>query len=364
VDKHSTGGVGDKTTLVVAPLVAAAGVPLVKMSGRGLGHTGGTLDKLEAIPGLTTDLSRERMLAQVQAVGCTVARQTGRLVPADAALYALRDVTGTVESLPLLVSSIMSKKIAAGADAIVLDVKAGSGAFLPDVASATELAEAMVAIGHELGRDTVALLTHMDQPLGYAIGNAVEVNEAAAALRGEGPGDLTELALALAGEMIVLAGIAPDPAAARQKVERLLASGVAYERFLAMVEAQGGDPASVANGLPLAPVTADVTAPASGYISRIDALAAGLVSVQLGAGRNRKEDVIDPGVGIVLRKKTGDAVRSGEPIARVFAHSETAAATAAASLARAYEIADAPPPSAPLVLARIDAAGMTRNEPA
>lgn len=358
VDKHSTGGVGDKTTLVVAPLVAAAGVPLVKMSGRGLGHTGGTLDKLESVPGLSTDLSREQMLAQVQAVGCVVARQTGRLVPADAALYGLRDVTGTVDSLPLIVSSIMSKKIAAGADAIVLDVKVGSGAFMPDMAAATALAEAMVAIGQQLGRETVALLTQMDQPLGYAIGNAVEVNEAAAALQGDGPADLTELALALAGEMLVLAEKAPDPAAARQTLETLLASGAAYDRFLAMLAAQGGDTAAAARGLPLAPVAVDVPALAAGYVDRIDARQAGEAAVVLGAGRSRKDDVIDPGVGIILRKKVGDEVDRGEPLARIYARSDEDAERALQSLQQAVLVTAEPPAAATLVLARVDAAGV------
>lgn len=360
VDKHSTGGVGDKTTLVVAPLVAAAGVPLVKMSGRGLGHTGGTLDKLEAVPGLTTDLSRPQMLAQVQSVGCVVARQTGQLVPADAALYGLRDVTGTVDSLPLIVSSIMSKKIAAGADGIVLDVKVGSGAFMPDLDAAAALARTMVSIGQRLGRETVALLTQMDQPLGYAIGNAVEVNEAAAALQGAGPADLTELALALASEMLVLAQKAPDPDRARTTLAGLLESGAAYERFLAMIAAQGGDRTAVEQGLPLAPVAVDVPAADSGYVGRVDARRAGEAAVLLGAGRSRKYDDIDYGVGIVLRKKVGERVQAGEPLARIYARTEPDAEKAAASLQSAVTIVTAPPPPQPLVLARVDAAGMSQ----
>lgn len=360
VDKHSTGGVGDKTTLVVAPLVAAAGVPLVKMSGRGLGHTGGTLDKLEAVPGLTTSLSRDAMLAQVQEIGCVIASQTARLVPADAALYALRDVTGTVDSLPLMASSIMSKKIAAGADAIVLDVKVGSGAFLPDEEQAIALAETMVGIGHELGRETVALLTQMDEPLGFAVGNAIEVNEAAAALRGEGPADLTELALALSSELLVLAGAADTIDEARVQLTGLLTSGAAYERFLALVRSQGGDAEAVARGLPLAPHVIDVPAETAGFVSRIDARSVGEAAVMLGAGRSRKEDAVDPAVGLELLKKIGDAVAAGEPVARLYVRDAGQAAPVVRRMQQAYTVAAARPPALPLLLARLDTHGLTR----
>jgi len=351
VDKHSTGGVGDKTTLIVAPLVAAAGLPVAKMSGRGLGFSGGTLDKLEAIPGFNVSLSPEAFLATAREVGVVVAGQTGDLVPADGKLYALRDVTATVPSLPLIASSIMSKKIACGANAIVLDVKVGKGAFMRTLDEARALAGAMIAIGREAGRRVTAVLSDMNQPLGLAVGNALEVVEAITTFQGKGPGGLVEHCLVVAAEMLVLGGRASDAAEARRRLQALLADGSALERFRRWVRAQGGDSrvADDTSLLPAAPVVRAVEAPRGGYVAGIDADQVGLVSVSLGAGRQRKGEPVDPAVGIVLGPKMGERVRRGQRLFTVHARSERDAAEAEERLLATYTWADEPVSCPPLV---------------
>ncbi|HHX45182.1 MAG TPA: thymidine phosphorylase [Chloroflexi bacterium] len=351
VDKHSTGGVGDKTTLVVAPLVSAAGLPVAKMSGRGLGFSGGTLDKLEAIPGFNVSLSTGAFLAIAREVGVVVAGQTGDLVPADGKLYALRDVTATVPSLPLIASSIMSKKIAGGADAIVLDVKVGKGAFMRTLDEARALAKAMIAIGQQVGRRVTAVLSDMNQPLGQAVGNGLEVAEAIAALRGEGPEDLIAHCLTVAAEMLVLGERADDAATARRQLEALVADGRALERFRRWVQAQGGDPrvAEDVGLLPAAPVVRAVEAPRSGYIAEIDAEEVGLASVMLGAGRERKGEPIDPSVGVVLGPKVGQRVQAGDHLFTVHARSDREASEAAKRLLVAYTWSEEPVAAPPLV---------------
>ncbi|MFE5317102.1 pyrimidine-nucleoside phosphorylase [Paenibacillus sp. NPDC056579] len=317
VDKHSTGGVGDTTTLILAPLVAAAGIPVAKMSGRGLGHTGGTIDKLEAIEGYRVELTKEQFLQQVTDIGVSVISQSGNITPADKKLYGLRDVTATVESIPLIASSIMSKKIASGADAIVLDVKTGSGAFMKSLEGSIELAKAMVEIGEQVGRETVAVITNMDEPLGLAIGNALEVREAIETLQGSGPDDLTELCLLLGAHMIQLGGKAATYDEAREKMEQLLHNGEALDKLKRLIAAQGGDKelADHPDRLPSAPYQAEVLAAEDGFVSHIDAEELGVTAMMLGAGRATKEDRIDLAVGMVLRKKVGDAVKAGEPLA-------------------------------------------------
>ncbi|CAG7641841.1 pyrimidine-nucleoside phosphorylase [Paenibacillus allorhizosphaerae] len=324
VDKHSTGGVGDTTTLILAPLVAAAGIPVAKMSGRGLGHTGGTIDKLEAIPGFQTERTKLQFLEQVTTIGLAVVGQSGNMTPADKKLYGLRDVTATIESVPLIASSIMSKKIASGADAIVLDVKTGRGAFMKSLEASVELAEAMVAIGSEVGRETIAVITNMDEPLGPSIGNALEVLEAIETLRGRGPAELTELCLELAAHMVVLGGKAKDVAEGKRQVQELLASGAALEKLRQMIAAQGGDAGVVddTKRLPEARFRVAVPAPSDGNVAAIDAESLGLTAMLLGAGRATKEDRIDLAVGLKLAKRVGDVVREGETIAELYMSSD------------------------------------------
>ncbi|MFD0680990.1 MULTISPECIES: pyrimidine-nucleoside phosphorylase [unclassified Paenibacillus] len=320
VDKHSTGGVGDTTTLILAPLAAAAGVPVAKMSGRGLGHTGGTIDKLEAIEGYKVELTKEQFLQQVKSIGVSVISQSGNITPADKKLYGLRDVTATVDSIPLIASSIMSKKIASGADAIVLDVKTGSGAFMKSLDDSIKLAQAMVEIGDQVGRETVAVITNMDEPLGLAIGNALEVREAIDTLRGEGPADLTELCLVLGSHMLQLGGKAASYDEARRLAEELLRSGAALGKLRELIAAQGGNPevADRPELLPSAAYQVPVPALQAGTVSHIDAEALGVTAMMLGAGRATKEDHIDLAVGIVLHKKVGDYVSAGESIAELY----------------------------------------------
>jgi pyrimidine-nucleoside phosphorylase len=346
-DKHSTGGVGDKASLVVGPLVAACGVPFGKMSGRGLGHTGGTLDKLESIPGFRIELSRDEFVSQVRDAGIAIIGQTAELVPADKRLYALRDVTATVENVSLIAASIMSKKIAAGANAIVLDVKVGDGAFMKSLEDARELAEAMLELGQRADRSVVCELTDMDQPLGRAVGNALEIREALATLRGDGPADLTELAVASAAHLVVLCDGA-DPAEARARVEEALRDGAALAAYERMVEAQGGDPAE--ERLPTAPVVREVTAHRDGAVARLGALAVGMASVHLGAGRAVKDAPIDHAVGIVCHAKRGDAVAAGDVLAEVHARDDAAADAATAEVSAAYELADEAPQPTGVIL--------------
>lgn len=363
VDKHSTGGVGDKTTLIIGPLVAACGIPVAKMSGRGLGHTGGTIDKLEAIPGFRTELSQEQFFEQVNGIGLAVIGQSGNITPADKKLYALRDVTATVESIPLIASSVMSKKIAAGADAIVLDVKTGSGAFMKTSADAEALAKAMVDIGTEVGRQTSAIISDMDQPLGYAIGNALEIREAIATLRGEGPSDLTELCLALSAHMVVLGGQAPDLKTAEAMLEDRLASGAALDKFRAFVAAQGGDPSAVdePDRLPQAPAIVEVTAGRSGYVQRIDAEELGLAAMLLGAGRETKDAQIDYAVGLMLGRKVGDRVEADDPVAWLHARADDEKTRQIAERTRnAYVIGYEAPDMQPLLLSVVTAEGVQR----
>jgi pyrimidine-nucleoside phosphorylase len=320
VDKHSTGGVGDTTTLILAPLVAAAGVPVAKMSGRGLGHTGGTIDKLEAIEGFKVELTKEQFLQQVKEIGVAVISQSGNMTPADKKLYGLRDVTATVESIPLIASSIMSKKIASGADAIVLDVKTGNGAFMKTLDDSIKLAQAMVEIGEQVGRDTVAVITNMDEPLGEAIGNALEVREAIETLQGRGPADLTELCVVLGAHMLLLGGKAASYEEARAAVTALLHNGTALAKLKQLVSAQGGDGAITDQPelLVSAPYHVPVMAVDDGTVSHIDAEALGVTAMMLGAGRATKEDQIDLAVGMVLRKKVGDPVQAGDTIAELY----------------------------------------------
>jgi thymidine phosphorylase len=340
VDKHSTGGVGDKVSLILAPLVAACGAAVPQLSGRGLGHTGGTLDKLEAIPGWRAALSNEEMLAVLRQAGCVICAAGAGLAPADRRLYALRDVTGTVESIPLISSSIMSKKIAEGTGALVLDVKVGSGAFMRREEDARLLAQTMVALGTESGVRTTALLTRMDTPLGRAVGNAIEVEESVATLAGYGPSDLVEVVLALAREMLRLAGIDADPEAA-------LAGGRALARYREMIAAQGGDPDAP---LAVAPHIRTVPAPAEGWLRRLDARAVGNAAWRLGAGRARKEDPVSAAAGVLCLAKPGDRVQEGEPLLELRADDESRFAAGLAALGNAFEISqDRPELPAPVI---------------
>lgn len=343
VDKHSTGGVGDKTSLILGPLVASMGVPVAKMSGRGLGHTGGTLDKLESISGMEIEIGMDQFIHQVNDIKLAIIGQTGNLAPADKYLYALRDVTGTVESIPLIASSIMSKKIAAGADAIVLDVKFGAGAFMKTLDDAKELATAMVEIGRDAGRETVAFLTDMNQPLGFAIGNALEVKEAIETLSGNGPKDLEELVLQLASHMVVLAKKAANTEQAYAQLKEKLQNGEALQKFKEFVAAQGGDTSQIENPelLPTASSVIPVTATEAGYVEKIDALSIGIAAMKLGAGRATKEDTIDMGVGVVLNKKVGEAINEGDVLAYV--HTNQADSQEAIEyIKKAYEISSSP----------------------
>ncbi len=359
VDKHSSGGVGDKTTLAVGPIVAACGLPVGKLRGRGLSFSGGTIAKLESIPGWTAALTDAHFRRQLGEIGLVIAAQTANLAPADKILYALRDVTGTVPSLPLIAASIMSKKLAAGADAIVLDVKCGRGSFMETLAAAQALARRMVAIGQLAGRRVTALITQMEQPLGLAVGNALEVQEAIATLHGQGPADFQELVEQVAGEMLRIAGAAPDLASALRQVRASIADGRALAKLRALVAAQGGDATQVDHPerLPAAPVRRAIPAPADGFVHAIDARTVGLVTVGLGGGRLRKEDRIDPAVGVLLSAKIGARVSAGEPLCTVHAANEAAAAQAAERLLAAYVIADEPALAPAIVLDRITEPG-------
>lgn len=340
VDKHSTGGVGDTTTLVLAPLVAAAGVPVAKMSGRGLGHTGGTLDKLESFPGFRVAVEKQEFIANVNKSKLAVIGQTAKITPADGLLYSLRDVTATVDSIPLIASSIMSKKIASGADALVLDVKVGNGAFTETMEEARTLAETMVKIGENLGRRTVAILSAMDRPLGRAVGNALEVKEAIDVLRGQGPEDLRELCLELGSWMLVLAGAKPEADQAREALEKLLDSGRALDKLKELVENQGGDSSLVdePERLPSAHYLQEVCAPRAGWVTSMDTKGVGVASLILGAGRAKKGDIIDLAAGLEILAKPGEKVEEGQPLAIIHGNSRDKITEAADQLLQCYEI--------------------------
>ena len=344
VDKHSTGGVGDKTTLIIAPLVAACGGKVAKMSGRGLGHTGGTIDKMESIPNLKVSLDQDAFIDQVNKIGLAVIGQSEGLAPADKKLYALRDVTGTVDSIPLIASSVMSKKLASGAQAILLDVKVGSGAFMKNIEDARELAKAMVDIGKENGRSVKAILTDMDRPLGHAIGNALEIREVIDTLKGHGPEDLTHECIIMAAHMLVLSHMC-DYETALNRVQQALDSGVALERLRLMVDAQGGDSRVIDDEsiLTIGQFTYDVIAPQDGYITHMNTEQCGIASVMLGAGRTVKDGPIDYSAGIVMHKKTGDAVRMGERIATLYASDESLFTNAAQTYLAAITIGNTAP---------------------
>jgi pyrimidine-nucleoside phosphorylase len=348
VDKHSTGGVGDKTTLAVGPIVAACGVPFGKMSGRGLGHTGGTLDKLESIPGFRVELTTDEFVEQVRDVGLAIVGQTADLVPADKLLYGLRDVTATVDNVSLIAASIMSKKIASGADAIVLDVKVGDGAFMKTLPDAQVLAEAMLALGRRADRDVVCVLTDMDQPLGCAVGNALEVREALATVCGHGPPDLTELVLDACAHLLALSDLGIDRDEGRARAERAVADGSALAAYERWVHAQGGDPDPAA--LPKASLVREVCAPSAGYVQRLAALPIGLAALHLGAGRRTKDDAVDHAVGVVCLRKRGDAVEAGSVLAEVHAADEASANVASAAVLEAYAVGDDAPRARPIVL--------------
>ncbi len=348
VDKHSTGGVGDKTSIAVGPIVAACGVPVGKMSGRGLGHTGGTLDKLESIPGFDVELSTDAFVQQVREVGLAIVGQTGDLVPADKQLYGLRDVTATVDIVPLIASSIMSKKIAGGADAIVLDVKVGDGAFMKTLDDARLLAETMLELGRRAGREVVCLLTDMDQPLGAAVGNSLEIAEARDTVRGEGPPDFTELVLDASARMLAFSDLGIDAEEGRRRAEAAVADGSALELYERWIRAQGGDPDP--DALPRAPVVRELRAPIAGHVVRVGAVDVGQAALHLGAGRRTKSDSIDHSVGVVCRAKRDDVVAEGDVLAEVHAHTEDEARLGCAEVLAAYEIGDVPAPKRPLLL--------------
>jgi pyrimidine-nucleoside phosphorylase len=356
VDKHSTGGVGDKTSLILAPLVAACGLAVPMISGRGLGHTGGTLDKLEAIAGFRTDLTLDEVRRQVERIGCVMVGQTDDLTPADRRLYALRDATGTVEAIPLIAASIMSKKLAEDLQGLVLDIKQGSGAFMPDRARGLELARTMIALGAARGCPTVALLTAMDRPLGHACGNALETEEALLALRGEGPGDLLEVTLALGVEMLLAGAAAESAGEARRRLEEAIASGAAADRCRALIEAQGGNPAVVDDpaGLPQAPTSAVWESPRDGFVTTVAPRTIGAAITALGGGRRKLGDAIDHAVGFVITAKPGQRVARGEPLATVHARDDGGVAVGRKALAEAITIGDAMPTGVlPLVGERV-----------
>lgn len=344
VDKHSSGGVGDKTTLIIAPMVACLGVPVAKMSGRGLGHTGGTIDKLESIPGFSTALDGDVFIKNVNTIKVAVAGQTANLAPADKKLYALRDVTATVSSIPLIAGSIMSKKLASGADVIVLDVKTGSGAFMKTVEDAVKLAETMTGIGNDAGRKTYAVITDMNQPLGRAVGNSLEVIEAVESLRGEGPKDLMEVVYSLASYMVYGAGKASSLEEARKKLEETITSGAALDKFAEFVKAQGGDDRYIYNTELFAKtaICEPLEAPVDGYISAIRADEVGMASLIMGGGRETKESVIDHSVGIIVDRKIGDKVKKGEAIAYLYCNDETKLEAARKRLLEAYDFSSEP----------------------
>ncbi|WP_396207860.1 thymidine phosphorylase [Gemmatimonas sp.] len=364
VDKHSTGGVGDKVSLVLAPLVAACGVAVPMMSGRGLGHTGGTLDKLESIPGFRTDLPLAQATKQLEAIGCALIGQTREIAPADRKLYALRDATATVESIPLIAASIMSKKLAEGLTGLVLDVKYGSGAFLPELDRGLTLARTMIDLGTDHGCPVVALLTAMDRPLGRACGNALEVEESIAALRGEGPADLMDVTYALGAEMLVLGGVAATRNEARRRMEVAISSGRAARKFQAIIEAQGGNPA-VVDDPGLLPQAAEVelfVAARDGVVAQVEPRAIGRGITAMGGGRTKVEDTVDPAVGFVITARPGDVVRVGEPLATIFARDAAGVEAGRATLRASIRLADDADPPLPLISHRVTAAGVERYE--
>jgi pyrimidine-nucleoside phosphorylase len=364
VDKHSTGGVGDKVSLVLAPLVAACGVAVPMMSGRGLGHTGGTLDKLESIPGFRTDLPLAQATKQLEAIGCALIGQTREIAPADRKLYALRDATATVESIPLIAASIMSKKLAEGLTGLVLDVKYGSGAFLPELDRGLTLARTMIDLGTDHGCPVVALLTAMDRPLGRACGNALEVEESIAALRGEGPADLMDVTYALGAEMLVLGGVAATRNEARRRMEVAISSGRAARKFQAIIEAQGGNPA-VVDDPGLLPQAAEVelfVAARDGVVAQVEPRAIGRGITAMGGGRTKVEDTVDPAVGFVITARPGDVVRAGEPLATIFARDAAGVEAGRAALRASIRLADDADPPLPLISHRVTAAGVERYE--
>ena len=348
VDKHSTGGVGDKTSIAVGPIVAACGVPFAKMSGRGLGHTGGTLDKLESIPGFRVELTTDEFVSQVQEAGMAIIGASANLVPADKKLYALRDVTATVDNFSLIAASIMSKKIAGGAEAIVIDAKVGDGAFMKSIEDARALAEAMLDLAQRANREVVCLLTDMNRPLGQAVGNALEIREAIATLRGDGPPDFLELVLAACSRLLAVSDLGIDEAEGRVRATQVIADGTALEAYERWIRAQGGDPAE--DVLPQAAVVRELHADHGGYVADLGAVAVGQAALHLGAGRQTKEDIIDHAVGVVCLLKPGDRVAQGEPLAEIHAATEADADEAIRELRAAYVIADEPPPRRPVVL--------------
>ena len=361
VDKHSTGGVGDKVSILLAPLVAACGVPVPMISGRGLGHSGGTLDKLESIPGFRVDLDVRAYRRQLERIGVVMIGQTDEIAPADRRLYALRDVTGTVEFVPFIASSIMSKKLAEGIDALVLDVKCGRGAFMKTEEEARELAETLVGIGERFGKPTVAWMTEMDQPLGFGVGNWPEVEECIRCMHGERVDDLLEVTLTLAGEMLHLGGVAESPASGYQQAEETLASGKVLEKTIELVEMQGGDSSVVKDPAlrpgPSTSIAVHASSEMNGYITQLDALAIGKAAVALGAGRIRKEDPVDPTAGIVLTKKEGDAIKPGELLATLFTSRPIDDSALINALQRAYTVSAEKMPAAPLLMGRYTISG-------